>query len=222
MEIKGIKIEFLGHSGFLVIGKEGERIVIDPYNVSHNIEKVDLMLITHSHYDHCSINDIEKLSKKGTMIIVPPDAQSKITKVEEVDMQIIEVGDGLAFKDIKIEAVPAYNLRKEYHPKKEGWIGYLIKFGDVIIYHAGDTDKITEMKKLTGYGKQGNDFIALLPVSGKYVMDAEEAAEAALLIKPTLAIPMHYGSGVGTVEDANRFVQLCKDNGINANVLEKI
>jgi len=222
MEIRGVKIEFLGHSGFLVIGKEGERIVIDPYNVSNNIEKVDLMLITHSHYDHCSISDVEKLSKKGTTIVIPPDAQSKITKVDGVDMQIIEVGDEFNFKDIKIESVPAYNVRKEYHPKKEGWMGYLIKIGDVIIYHAGDSDNIPEMKKLTGYGKQGNEFIALLPVSGKYVMDAEEAAEVATFLSPTLAIPMHFGAGVGTLQDAEKFVQLCQDNGINAEVLERI
>ncbi len=222
MEINGVNIEFLGHSGFLFTGKEGERIAIDPYNASNNIEKVDLILITHSHYDHCSINDIEKLSRKGTIIIIPADAQSKITKVDSVDMQVIEVGDEVSFKDIKIEAVPAYNMRKEYHPKREGWMGYLIKFGDVIVYHTGDSDNIPEMKKLTGYGKQGNEFIALLPVSGKYVMDADEAAEVASLLSPTLAIPMHFGSGVGTLEDAEKFIGLCEQNGIRAEMLERI
>ncbi len=223
MEIKGIKIEFLGHSGFLIVNENGKRIVIDPYNVSDKIEKADFILITHSHYDHCSIKDITRLAKKGTIIVISPDSQSKITKIDDVEMQIIEIGDKLEFGEIKVEALAAYNVDKDYHPKKEGWLGYLIKFDDVIFYHAGDTDKIPEMKNLTGYGKHGNEFVALLPVSGKYVMNAEEAAETASLIKCNLAIPMHYGAGVaGIIEDANNFVKLCEENGVRAVVLEKI
>ena len=93
----------------------------------------------------------------------------------------------------------------------------------MIIYHAGDTDRIPEMEKLTGYGKQGNEFVALLPVSGTYVMTAEEAADVAKLLNVGLAIPMHYGSGVvGTIEDAQRFVTLCEQAGVRAKILEKI
>ena len=138
-------------------------------------------------------------------------------------MQVAEIGDELSFGNIKIEVFPAYNIEKEFHPKSEGWLGYLIKMDKTIIYHSGDTDKIPEMKNLTGYGKHNNNFIALLPVSGKYVMDADEAAEAASQISPDLAIPMHYGAGVaGTIEDAQRFVSLCKALNINAQVLEKL
>jgi L-ascorbate metabolism protein UlaG (beta-lactamase superfamily) len=227
MEVKGVNIEFLGHDGFLITdgnehGKK-KRVAIDPYNVSQSLEKVDFILITHSHYDHCSIKDIEKLVKPGSVIVIPADAQSKITRIEGVQMQIIEIGDELSFGNIKIEAVPAYNIGKEFHPKSEGWLGYVLKIGGVIIYHAGDSDKIPEMHKLSGYGKHGNDFIALLPVSGTYVMDADEAASAAEMINPTLAIPMHYGAGVvGTLEDAERFVEACKQSGVKAQVLEKI
>lgn len=221
MEIGGIKLSYLGHSGFIIHNEK--KIAIDPYNVSDGIEKVDLILITHSHYDHCSIKDIQRLSKKGTVIVVPADAQSKITKVEDVEMQIIETGDELIFGDVKVSAVPAYNVDKEFHPKSEGWMGYIIKMGNVVVYHAGDSDKIPEMAKLSGYGKEGNKFIALLPVSGVYVMTAEEAAEAASIISPNLAIPMHYGAGVaGTLEDAQRFVKLCMQSGLKAEVLEKI
>ncbi len=221
MEIGGIKLNYLGHSGFLIDNEK--KMAIDPYNISDGIEKADLILITHSHYDHCSIKDIQKLSKKGTIIVVSADAQSKITRIEDVEMQVIEIGDELAFGDVKISAVPAYNIDKEFHPKSEGWIGYVIKMGNVIIYHSGDSDKIPEMSKLSGYGKDGNKFIALLPVSGKYVMNADEAAQVASLIKPNIAIPMHYGSGVaGTIEDAQRFVKLCTQAGIKAEILEKI
>ena len=223
MEIGGIKLSYLGHSGFIISNEK--KIAIDPYNISDAAggEKVDLILITHSHYDHCSIKDIQKLVKKGTIIVVPADSQSKITRIEDVEMQIIEVGDELTFGDVKVSAVPAYNVDKEFHPKSEGWMGYIVKMGNVVIYHAGDSDKIPEMSKLSGYGKDGNKFIALLPVSGTYTMTAEEAAEVASLISPNVAIPMHYGAGVaGTLEDAQRFVRLCMQAGLKAELLEKI
>ena len=220
-KVGGVEISYLGHSGFIINNEK--KIAIDPYNVSENVEKADLILITHSHYDHCSIKDIQKLAKKGTIIVVPADAQSKITRIEDVEMQIIEIGDELEFGDVKVSAVPAYNVGKEFHPRSEGWMGYLVKMGSVIIYHAGDTDKIPEMQKLSGYGKQGNEFVALLPVSGKFVMSAEEAAEAAVLINPTVAIPMHFGAGVaGTIEDAQKFVRLCHESGLRAEIVEKI
>jgi len=197
MDIKGVKLEFLGHSGFLITNGGGKRIAIDPYNVSDKIGKVDLILITHCHYDSCSIKDIKKLAKEGTVVVIPADAQSKITRIEGVDMQIIEIGDEIGFGNVRIEAIPAYNVDKDFHPKREGWMGYILKMKEVIVYHAGDSDRIPEMKRLTGYGKHGNEFVALLPVSGKFVMDAEEASEVASLISPDLVIPMRYGSGEG-------------------------
>ncbi len=220
MEIGDVNLEFLGHSGFLITGDK--RIVIDPYKAK-DIGKADLILITHGHYDHCSIEDIEKLVEPGTVVVCTADVQSKILKLEGIDLQIIEAGDKLDLDDIRIEVIPAYNLRKEYHPKSEGWVGYIIKIGNVIIYHTGDSDFIPEMKNLTGHGKKENEFVALLPVSGKYVMTAEQAAEAASVISPDLAIPMHYGAGVaGTIGDAERFVELCKEKNIKARIMEKI
>ncbi len=223
MQIKDINLEFLGHSGFLISCKEGKKIVIDPYNVSDKMPKADLILITHSHYDHCSIKDIEKIVKEGTTIVIPADAQSKITKIKGVEMQLIEAGDAFKFGNIKIDAVPAYNVEKDFHPKSEGWLGYIITIDKVVIYHSGDTDKIPEMKKLTGHGKKGIEFVALLPVSGTYVMDSDEAAEVASLLSPEIAIPMHYGAGVvGTMKDAENFVEQCKKLGVEAKILEKI
>ncbi len=220
MKVGNIEIKFLGHSGFMI--SNGKKIVIDPYNVSNKVEKADMILITHSHYDHCSIKDIEKLSKDGTLVIATADSQSKILKVEGVDMNIVEVGDKLEFGNIKIETIAAYNKSKDFHPKSEGWIGYIIKMGNVVIYHAGDSDFIPEMQKLSGYGKHGNEFVAMLPVSGTYVMDPEEAAEAASMISPDLVIPMHYGAGVvGSIEDAKNFVEICREKGLRAEVLEK-
>ena len=203
MEFGGITIEFLGHSGF-VIRNGVVSVAIDPYNVSPSVEKVDYILITHGHSDHCSIKDIQHLSRKGTVVVAPADSQSTITRVTEIHMETIEQGDELDLGKLKVEAVPAYNVNKYrdkdkkivFHPKNEGYLGYVIRFGTVVVYHAGDTDLIPEMQKLTGHGKHDRRFVALLPVSGTYVMDVEEAAEAAALLKPDLAIPMHYGAGV--------------------------
>lgn len=221
MEVGDVKIDFLGHAGVMLFN--GKKIAIDPYNISDNVEKADIVLLTHSHYDHCSIKDIEKIVSLGSLIICTADSQSKVMKIEGVQIQVVEVGDEVEFGNIKIEMMAAYNKHKEFHPKSEGWVGYIIKMKDVIVYHAGDTDFIPEMQKLSGYGKHGNEFVALLPVSGKYVMNSDEAAEAASLISPDLAIPIHYGAGVaGTIEDAKNFVELCKGKNINAKILEKI
>jgi len=140
-----------------------------------------------------------------------------------VKMQIMEIGDELTFGGMKVEAVPAYNLGKDFHPKSEKLFGYIFKFEHIIIYHAGDTDPIPEMERLTGYAKHRNEFIALLPVSGTYTMTAEQAADVAKMLNVDLAIPMHYGSGVvGTMEDAERFVTLCQERNVKARILEKL
>ncbi|MAG79120.1 Zn-dependent hydrolase [Candidatus Pacearchaeota archaeon] len=219
MKIDDVEIKWLGHVGFLI--KNSKVIYIDPYNLKGENEKADFILLTHSHYDHCSIVDIEKIIKDGTKIIATADCQSKITRFDvPIKIEIIEPGQELEFGNIKISTLPAYNINKHFHPKEEGWVGYLIKINNVLIYHAGDTDVISEMKNLTGYKHSDTKFIALLPVEGRLTMSAEEAYEAAKIIKPTLAIPMHWGSIVGTENDAKEFVELCKEGGINAEILD--
>jgi len=220
MQINDIQIKWLGHAGFLI--KNAKTIYIDPYNISEQKEKADLILITHSHYDHCSVADIKKIIKEGTKIILPADCQSKITKFETpIRIKIIEPGKEILDGDVKITAIPAYNTDKPFHSKEESWVGYVIKIKDTIIYHAGDTDQIPEMQKLTGHKQAGKQFIALLPIGGRFTMSAEEAAEATKLLKPSLAIPMHYGSIVGKDEDAQEFCELCKEYGIKTKILEK-
>mgnify|MGYP001565594308 CR=1 FL=1 len=220
MKINGIELKWLGHAGFLL--KNSRVIYIDPYNIRDGLEKADIILITHSHYDHCSFADLDKIVQEGTRIIAPVDCQSTIAKFKIlVKIEIIEPGQELEIGEIKISTLPSYNINKHFHPKTEPWVGYVVKMNDVIIYHSGDTDLIPEMQKLTGYKQQGKEFVALLPVGGRFTMNPEEAAEAAEIIKPSLAIPMHWGSIVGTEEDAKEFVELCQEQGIRAEILEK-
>ena len=223
MKINGIELKWLGHAGFLIKVLDTEKIIyIDPYNISEESEKADVIFITHSHYDHCSLPDLKKIVKEGTRIVVTPDCQSKVARFDvPVRIELVEPGHEVAFNGMKFVGVPSYNIDKDFHPREEGWVGYIIKVGDVVIYHAGDTDFIPEMQKLTGFKQQGKEFIALLPVGGRFTMSAEEAAEAAELIKPTLAIPMHYGSIIGDESDAKEFVELCEEAGIKAEILEK-
>ncbi|HLC78423.1 MAG TPA: MBL fold metallo-hydrolase [Candidatus Nanoarchaeia archaeon] len=220
MKFGEVELKWLGHDGFLI--KNSKTIYIDPYNIKEDSEKADVILITHSHYDHCSHADLQKIVKEGTKIFLTADSQSKVTRFDTlVDIVIVEVGQEFNLGDFKFSCVPAYNVDKSFHPKDEGWVGYVIKIADIVIYHTGDTDLIPEMQKLTGFKQPGKQFIALLPVGGRFTMTADEAVEAAKLIKPSLAIPMHWGSVVGSEDDAIDFVQGCKEAGIDAIILEK-
>ena len=220
MRIQNLDLEWLGHSAIKI--KNKKTIYIDPFQIPSSEEKADIILITHSHYDHCSIADINKIAKDGTMVICTADCQSIVNKSEKkINMQIVEPNDKIKIQDITIQTIPAYNVKKQFHTKEEGWVGYVINLDNVAVYHAGDTDYIEEMKKLTGFGKKGLTFIALLPVGGKFTMNYEEAAKAAVTLNPTIAVPIHFGGIVGTMKDAENFVKLCEAEGIDARILEK-
>ncbi len=201
MDIDGIKIDWLGHASVRITSDK--IIYIDPYKIKGD-GKADLILITHGHYDHCSIEDIQKITKPTTIIVATTDCSSKFSgKVEVADVKLIEPGQAINISGVSIEAVPAYNPKKQFHPKDNAWVGYIIEVQGKRIYHAGDTDLIPEMKKIKAD-------IALLPIGGKYTMSPEEAAEAANIINPQLAIPIHFGSIIGTKADAEKFKALCK------------
>jgi L-ascorbate metabolism protein UlaG (beta-lactamase superfamily) len=185
-------ISWLGHDGFLIKG-DGKAIVIDPFQLKE-CEPADVILVTHEHYDHCSPEDIQKIQRASTVIVTEANSAKKLSG----DVRVVRPGDKLTVSGIPVEAVPAYNTNKSFHPKQNGWLGFILTVDGVKIYHAGDTDLIPEMDSIKAD-------IALLPVSGTYVMTAEEAVEAAKTIKPKLVIPMHYGAIVGSAEDARRF-----------------
>lgn len=189
------KIHWLGHDSFRI---ENDVIIyIDPWQVPPDSPKADIVLITHEHYDHCSPRDVARLQKPDTVIVTIPAAASKL----KGNIREVKPGDKVTVKGVDIEAVPAYNLDKPFHPREAGHVGFIVTVGGKRIYHAGDTDFIPEMEDL-------EVDIALLPVSGTYVMTAEEAARAAEAIKPEVAIPMHYDAIVGSISDARRFEKL--------------
>ena len=200
------KIKWLGHDGFRL--EAGKTVYIDPYDVNDG-PAADIILVTHEHFDHCSPDDIEKLKGPDTLIVTEKDSAKKIGG----DARIVRPGDSFEVADIRIEAVPAYNVDKHFHPKEKGWLGFVVELEGVRVYHAGDTDFIPEMRDL-------EVDIALLPVSGTYVMTAAEAVEAARAIKPKIAIPMHYGSIVGDAGDADVFKSEL-ENEMDVIVLEK-
>lgn len=185
-------ITWLGHDGFLIKGDD-RVIVIDPFQVNQ-CEPADIILISHEHYDHCSPKDVNKIRKDSTVIVTEAQSAKKLSG----DVRVVQPGDKLTVTGIPIEAVPSYNTNKSFHPKENGWLGFIVTVDGVRIYHAGDTDRIPEMASF-------QVDIALLPVSGTYVMTAEEAVEAAGMIKPKVVIPMHYGAIVGSSDDAKRF-----------------
>ena len=202
IEYKGVKIELLGHACFRVEGG-GVVIYLDPYQVAEERRDGDIIVCSHDHFDHCSPEDIRKVAKPDAAIVAAKNCAAKV-KGLATHLVLLSPGEEAEVKGVKIEAVPAYNVNKPYHPRGYGGIGVVITVAGVRIYHAGDTDFIPEMKELKDID------VALLPVSGTYVMTAEEAAEAAKAIKPKLAIPMHYGAIVGSRRDAEKFAELLK------------
>lgn len=186
-------IHWLGHDTFKI---SGEKVIYtDPFKIKKE-DSADIILITHEHYDHCSPEDVKLIQDSQTVIVAPPDCANKLSG----NIKTVRAGDKITVDGIEIEAVPSYNTNKQFHPKNKGWVGYIFTVKGQRFYLAGDTDYIPEMKNF-------KVDIAFLPVSGTYVMTAEEAVKAALDINPKIAIPMHYNSIVGTKDDAKRFAE---------------
>ena len=183
-------IHWLGHASIKITGSKV--IYVDPWKIKG--EPADLILITHSHYDHCSADDIKKVTKESTVIVATADSNLEAAKV-------VKPGDTLDIDGVKIEAVPAYNLGKPFHPKSNNWVGYVITVDGKRIYVAGDTDKIPEMHDLKEID------VALLPIGGTYTMNAEEAAEAAQMFNPKVVVPIHWGDIVGSAGDVEKLKQ---------------
>lgn len=194
-------IDVLCHSS-IRIDRE-KTIYIDPFKIDKDYKDADLIFITHDHYDHYSEDDIDKVKKDETVFIVPEELLTKLLVKGYNKNNIITVEPNMQYmvEGIKFETIPAYNMNKQFHPKENEWVGYVIEIKGIRYYIAGDTDITEENKKV-------KCDVAFIPVGGTYTTDFKEAAQLVNEIKPKIAVPTHYGSVVGTKQDATDFVRL--------------
>lgn len=184
------------HSSIKLAGSKN--VYIDPYNISDETHDADFILCTHTHYDHYSPEDIEKIKKKNTVIIAPADIHGVIKVVPNVKYEI----EGLKFK-----TTYAYNANKEFHPKENNWVGYIIELDNKKYYIAGDTDNIPEIRNI-------KCDVAFIPIGGTYTMTKEEAADLSKSIEAKTIIPTHYGLIVGEKSDGEEFRKMVKNKQV--------
>ena len=191
-----LTITFIGH-GTLMMQCNGKTVHIDPignYADYSKLPKADLILITHDHGDHLDVNTIKTLLKTGTEVVLASVCEGKYT-----DGKIVKNSESGTYAGIQVDAVPAYNLEKTFHPKGAG-NGYVIYFGDKKVYVAGDTENVPEMANLK------NIDIAFLPMNLPYTMTPEMVVEAVKLFHPKILYPYHFGQ-----TDTNQLLELMKN-----------
>ena len=198
-------IKWLGHST-IKFEHMGKIIYVDPYKIKENFLDADIIYITHNHYDHFSKEDILKIKKDNTFIVITEDIYDKVIQLGFNKEKILSVIPNKEYEieGIKFSTVYAYNVNKEFHPKANNWVGYIILLDGIRYYIAGDTDKTLE-------NEQVKCDVAFLPVGGTYTMNAREAVKLAISINPKIVVPIHYGTLVGTIEDARYFKEQLKD-----------
>ena len=194
-------IEVLYHSSIRI--SKNKVIYIDPFKIDKNYNDADIVFITHDHFDHYSEEDIDKVINENTTIIIPEELLTKLLRkgINKNAIITVEPNKNYMVQGIKFETISAYNTNKTFHPKENGWVGYIIIINGIRYYIAGDTD-------ITEENKQVKCDVAFVPVGGTYTMDFKEAAQLINEIKPKIAIPIHYGSIVGTEQDAIDFIRL--------------
>ena len=187
----------------------GEKVIyIDPFRIENELNDADYIFCTHSHYDHFSPEDIKKIMNKHTKLIIEKSAKSDALKLfNEENIKIVTPAENYQIDDIKFETTYAYNINKQFHPKENRWVGYIITLENKTYYIAGDTDNISEIQDIKA------DY-AFLPVGGTYTMNYKEAAELAKVLNAEIIIPTHYGSVAGTKEDGQNFKNLVKNKEV--------
>ena len=208
------EVRVLTHSSIRIAGKD-RIIYFDPFEVREALHDADVVFVTHDHFDHYSLKDIEKVSKENTVLVVPESILKKVKDARKFVCGIVSVKpkETTIVSDIPVEAVPAYNVLKPFHPKMAGYLGYVVTVDRTRYYVAGDTDDTKD-----AYAVQCDT--ALLPVGGKYTMDAKEAAALANAILPSIVIPTHYGSVAGEESAGETFRKLVSP-GIRAEILKE-
>ena len=193
------KVKVLYHASIVL----HDNIYIDPYKIENETHNAKYIFVTHSHYDHLSIEDIEKVRNEDTIFFLTPDCKEKLLDIGVSEKRIVCVAPNEIYKFGKIEVnvIAAYNVDKEYHPKENNWVGYLIKIQGVSYYIMGDTDQNEDNENI-------KCDVLFVPIGGTYTMDYKQAAEYTNLIKPKYVIPIHFNSIVGKKEDSDKFAKL--------------
>ena len=199
-------VEVLCHSSIKI--EDGVVIYIDPFKVNKEYHDADYIFFTHSHYDHFSPEDIEKVRKQTTKLIVTEDIQEKAKELfGNQSVYAVEPNKEYNIGGLSFKTTYAYNVHKAFHPKENRWVGYILKVNHKTYYIAGDTDNIEEIQ-----GLECDE--AFIPIGGTYTMDYQEAAKLANTIKAKVVIPTHYGCIVGDKEDAIKFKELVKNKEV--------
>lgn len=189
------KAKVLYHSSISI----DDKIFIDPYKIQGK-HSAQLILVTHSHYDHYSLEDIKKILNKDTIIVGPEDVIADVKKSLDNQTFIIRPNETLKIFDYRISAFPAYNVNKSFHKKSYNWVGYLVEYDGVRYAILGDCDENEDNRKI-------KCDVLLLPIGGTYTMDGKEAASLANIIKPQIVIPTHYNAIVGDKSNEREFVE---------------
>jgi L-ascorbate metabolism protein UlaG (beta-lactamase superfamily) len=180
-------------------------IYFDPMGIDGEPKDADVIFISHSHGDHFSIDDIKKLAKDNTVFIIPGDCVKQVVDAGFTNIVTVSPSKSYEVDGLKFSTVPAYNIDKDFHRKDSNWLGFIVNVNGISYYFAGDTDNIPEMKDIKAS-------VVFLPVGGTYTMTSSEAVEAANIMNPLFAVPMHYQDVVGTKEDAQNFVKDLNDS----------
>ncbi len=202
-------LKWIEHAGFL-FNAGGKNVYVDPYKIQGKWPAADVVFVTHTHFDHFSEGDIAKIATTKTKLVAPKETASRM---RGKDVIAVEPGERYSIEGIGFETVPAYNISKEFHPKANGWVGYVISVDGRRVYHAGDTDLIPEMSELSVD-------LALLPAGGHYTMDLEGAISATKSIKARAYAPMHYRALLGK-EGARKAEEKFAASVPNAIILEQ-
>lgn len=187
--IRGIRVL---HQNAIRMEADGKVLYFDPYGVQEAPHDADYIFITHDHYDHFSPEDIGRVAKAGTTLVIPESARAA---AEAVGLAVlpVQVGQSAALPGVRFRTVPAYNINKKFHPRAKDWVGYVVELGGRVCYIAGDTDTTPEAQAV-------RCDVALLPIGGTYTMDAGEAADLARAMRPRVVIPTHYGRAAAARE----------------------
>lgn len=199
-----MNIRLIAQNAIKIITEDGKNIYFDPFRLESVENDADIIFITHSHFDHFSPEDIAKIKKDDTKIVVTKDLIEKAMKCGFDVNNILKVlpNNEYSISGFSFKTIPAYNTNKEFHKREYDWVSYIVEIDEDIVYVAGDTD-------ITNEALNVKCDVALVPVGGTYTMTAREAAQLISNISPRkYAIPTHYQTIVGSKDDAIEFKEL--------------